>query len=360
MTKVAILGAGAGGLSAVVELTLAGFECTLWNRGKSAINDIIKSGKICYKGVLGQGEISPSLATLNMKIALKGVDAVLVVLPTIAHSFIAKELCQFGWSGPIILNPGHTGGALEFLNIYKKNWKSLPPLVEFSTLTYVARKLESNYVNITGKAKSVRAAALPSGELALKIAKELYNEIHIVPDVLYSSLCNVNLVLHPPGSILGASWVEATDGNFTFYRDGLTEGVSKVMGLLDLERIAVAQQFGHEIPSLVEEMVRIGTVEETDKKKSLRQAISNGKSNASIMAPNSLQHRYYREDFGHGLLPFIELAKCAGIEVPTARALFEMGYFLIGEELLKNGRDSNALGIRDLGKKEIINIVRGN
>ena len=48
MTKVAILGAGAGGLSAVVELTLAGFECTLWNRGKSAINDIIKSGKI-YK-----------------------------------------------------------------------------------------------------------------------------------------------------------------------------------------------------------------------------------------------------------------------------------------------------------------------
>ena len=250
MIRVAILGAGAGGLSAAVELTLAGFECTLWNRGRSAINDVIKAGKIYYKGVLGQGDIRFSLATRDMKTALKGVDVVLVVLPTIAHSSIAKDLCETGWSGPVILNPGHTGGALEFRAIYKRFQKSLPPLVEFSTLTYVARKLKPNYVNITGKAKSVRAAALPGGESALTMAQELYPSINIVPDVLYSSLSNVNLVLHPPGAILGASWVEATCGKFTFYRDGLTEGVSKVMGQLDRERVALALKFGHKIPSL--------------------------------------------------------------------------------------------------------------
>ncbi|MEE2774978.1 MAG: NAD/NADP octopine/nopaline dehydrogenase family protein [Pseudomonadota bacterium] len=359
MTRVAILGAGAGGLSAAVELTQAGFECILWNRGKPAINDIIRLGKIHYKGLLGEGEIKPSLATMDLKVALKNADVVLVVLPTIAHSSIAKDLCESGWSGPTILNPGHTGGALEFHAIFKRYHKLVPPLVEFSTLTYVARKLETNYVNITGKAKSVRAAALPGGESALKIAQKLYPDINLVPDVLYSSLSNVNLVLHPPGAILGASWVEATSGNFTFYRDGLTEGVSKVMGQLDRERVKVALKFGHEVPSLVEEMALIGTVEATDVRKSLRQAISSGKANASIMAPNNLQHRYYVEDFGHGLLPFIELAKCAGIEVPTASALLEMSRCLIGDQLIANGRNAASLGISDLGPKEIFTIVRG-
>ncbi|MDG2475310.1 MAG: NAD/NADP octopine/nopaline dehydrogenase family protein [Paracoccaceae bacterium] len=359
MTRVAILGAGAGGLSATVELTKAGFECALWNRGRPTINEIIKVGKIRYEGLLGQGEIKPSLATTDLKIALKSADVVLVVLPTIAHSIVAKDLCESGWSGPIILNPGHTGGALEFNAIFKRFQKPVPPLVEFSTLTYVARKLDTDYVNITGKAKSVRAAALPGGESAIKMAQKLYPNINLVPDVLYSSLSNVNLVLHPPGAILGASWVEATGGKFTFYRDGLTEGVSKIMDQLDRERVDVALKFGHEVPSLVEEMALIGTVEASDARKSLRQAISSGKANALIMAPNNLQHRYYVEDFGHGLLPFVELAKCAGIEVPTARALLEMGRCLIGDQLVANGRNATSLGILGLGPKEIFTIVRG-
>ena len=358
MTKVAILGAGAGGLSATVELTLAGFECALWNRGKPAIDDIMKTGKIYYQGVLGQGEIRPSLSTLDINVALKGADVAVIVLPSTSHSGIAKELCESRWPGPLILNPGQTGGALEFLATYKKLDQTLPPLAEFSTLPYVARKQRPNYVNITGRAKSVRVASLPKGEAALKMVKKLYPSAYLVPDVLYSSLSNVNLVLHPPGAVLGASWVEATGGKFTFYRDGLTEGVSRVMGLLDKERRAVGLAFGHDLPSLVEEMALIGTVEQNHTQKPLRQAIASGKSNSLIMAPNNLQHRYYLEDFGHGLLPFIELAQCAGVEVPTARALLEMGRGLIGNELVENGRDSTALGIAGLGPKELISIVR--
>ena len=38
-------------------------------------------------------------------------------------------------------------------------------------------------------------------------------------------LCNINMVVHPPGAILGAAWVEATGGDFTFYVQGMTPGV---------------------------------------------------------------------------------------------------------------------------------------
>ncbi|MDE0111509.1 MAG: NAD/NADP octopine/nopaline dehydrogenase family protein [Albidovulum sp.] len=358
MIRVAILGSGGGGLSAATELTLNGFSCALWNRGAAAISDIIKQGSFSYRGVLGEGRVAPGLVTQDLVEALAGADVALVSLPTLAHASIATGLASAGWAGPVILNPGHTGGALEFRAVYEELGKPLPPIAEFSTLTYVARKTKPSTVNITGRAKSVRCATLPGGGAAAEMAKILYPRISHVPDVLFSSLSNVNLVLHPPGAVLGASWVEATGGSFTFYREGLSDGVARVMRRLDEERRAVGLAFGHELPALVEEMVRIGTVEEKDAGKSIRKAISGGEANATIMAPDSLGHRYYLEDFGHGLLPLAELANCAGVEVPTAAALLEIGRCLLGEELIAGGRTAQALGIRGLDREGVISIVR--
>ena len=215
MTRVAILGCGGGGLSAATELTLNGFDCALWNRGATAISDIIEFGYFSYQGVLGRGRIAPGLVTQDLVEVLEGADVALVSLPTLAHAAIADGLAGTGWTRPVILNPGHTGGALEFRAVYEKLGKPLPPIAEFSTLTYVARKPKPSTVNITGRAKSVRLATLPGGSSAAEIARELYPGISHVPDVLFSSLSNVNLVLHPPGAVLGASWVEATGGRFT-------------------------------------------------------------------------------------------------------------------------------------------------
>ena len=50
-----------------------------------------------------------------------------------------------------------------------------------------------------------------------------------MPDVLACDLANVNMVLHVPGAVLGAAWVEATRGDFTFYVQGMTPGVARVM-----------------------------------------------------------------------------------------------------------------------------------
>ena len=83
------------------------------------------------------------------------------------------------------------------------------------------------------------------------------------PDVLACDLANVNMVLHAPGAVLAAAWVEATRGDFTFYVQGMTPGVARVMRALDDERRAVARAFGHDLPSLDAEMQAIGTVEQS-------------------------------------------------------------------------------------------------
>jgi opine dehydrogenase len=206
----------------------------------------------------------------------------------------------------------------------------------------------------------VRAAALPGGEPALDAARRLFDCASPVADVLNSDLSNVNMVLHPPGAVLAAAWVEARSGDFTFYVDGMTPGVARVMKELDDERRAVARAFGHDLPPLVSEMQAIGTVEAsvTDMD-DLVGAIAGGEVNRRIKAPNSLSHRYYLEDFGHGLLPFLVFAGIAKVAVPVARSLLCLASALTGKDFNESGRTAERMGIAGFDVPQLVKKVRG-
>lgn len=361
--KISILGAGAGGAAAVAELTQAGHEVVLWNRSSETLAPFQALGGVRYSGVLGEGIARPRLITADLSEAIHGADAAVVTLPTFSHAPVARALAAAGWAAdrPVVLNPGHTGGALDFAHAYRGVRADLPPIAEFSTLTYVARKYQPDSVTVTGRAKQVRAAALPGGDAALRVACALFPGASPVRDVLASALANANLVLHPPGAVLGSAWVEATQGDFTFYVQGMTPGVARTMRALDGERLAVAAAFGHQLPNLVEEMKLIGTVELTvTDTQDFVAAIAGGEANKRIKAPDSLQHRYYREDFGHGLLPFLELAAIAGVAAPVAQSLFTLAQALVGIDYRQGGRSAEAMGIAGLSKSELIRLVRSS
>src|SRR5262249_35812508 len=260
MTKVAVVGGGAGGTAAVAELVAAGHEVRFWSRAAQTLAPFKAQGGVAYDGFLGAGLGQPLRMTCDLAAAIDAAEVILVCLPTFAHRSVALALAQVGSHIPVVLNPGHTGGALEFRHTFRSLGRASPPIAEFSTLTYVARKYTPARVTITGQAKSVRLAALPDGKDAADAAQMLFRSARIVPDVLACDLANVNMVLHSPGAVLGAAWVEATSGNFTFYVQGMTRGVARVMRALDEERRAVARAFGHELPSLIAQMQAIGTV----------------------------------------------------------------------------------------------------
>jgi opine dehydrogenase len=87
-------------------------------------------------------------------------------------------------------------------------------------------------------------------------------------------------------------------------------------------------------------------------------AISSGEANRRIKAPGSLAHRYYREDFGHGLLPFTALATIAGVAVPVANSLLKIGEALLGKEFAAHGRTAKRMGIAGLDKAGLIALVK--
>lgn len=359
--RVTIIGAGAGGAAAAVELVQAGHKVALWSRSPETLQPFQRIGGIEHEGVLGEGLVRPALITDDVHAALRECEAVVCTLPTFSHAAVARLLAENGLPStvPVVLNPGHTGGALEFRAAFRRVCDNPPPIAELSTLTYVARKYQPQRVTITGRAKQVRAAALPGGRRALEAAQALFPCASPVRDVLAADLSNVNMVLHPPGAVLGAAWIEAKAGDFTFYVEGMTPGVARVMRALDDERRAVAHAFGHALPNLIVEMQQIGTVEaDIEDTEDFASAIAGGTANRRIKAPDSLAHRYYLEDFGHGLLPFLAFAAIADVAVPVAEALFALAETLVGTSYRANGRTAESMNIDGLDREGLISLVR--
>jgi len=355
--KIAVLGAGAGGAAAVAELVSAGHDVALWARSERTLAPFQTRGGVAYEGVLGTGVAKPSLITADISAALSGVDAALICLPTTAHGQLARSIAELGIGVPVVLNPGHTGGALEVAQVFRATGAKAPPIAEFHTLTYVARKYSPDRVTITGAAQFLRLGALPGGDAAAGIAQAMFPKAKRMPDVLACDLANLNMVLHVPGAVLGAAWVEATGGDFTFYVQGMTPGVERVLKALDDERRAVAKVFGHTLPSVAAEMQMVGTVEASANPDDMAAAIASGEANKKIKAPNALTHRYYREDFGHGLLPFLALADIARVETPVASSLLRVGQTLIGDDLLAHGRTAARMGIEGLDRDGLLRLV---
>ena len=100
------------------------------------------------------------------------------------------------------------------------------------------------------------------------------------------------------------------------------------------------------------------TVESSAESEDYAAAIAAGEANSKIKAPDSLNHRYYREDFGHGLVPFLALAKAAGVETPIAASLLALGESLCGIAFSRHGRTARSMGIEGLGKAELLRKVR--
>jgi opine dehydrogenase len=361
VTSVAVLGAGAGGLATLVELSASGHDVSLWHPNRERLDRYRRHG-VRFSGVLGDGVARPAALTDDLSRALSTCEVVVVSLPAFFHPEIFDSLARAELRRPVVLSPGHTGGALHMREVFRRNDVADPVVAELSTLPYVARVDDAGGVCITGRAQALRCGVLPGGDDAARAADALFSSELCFGDVLLSSLSNVNLVLHPPGALLGASWIEATHGAFTFYVEGVTPGVASVIEALDDERRALGGCFGLDLPRLVEEMARIGTVQRplpaaTSPAAQTAAAIASGEANRALRAPTSLAHRYYKEDFPFGLAPFCALAEVAGLDVPVAESLWVVGRVLAGAAM-PPPLDRAALGLAGVGLDELIARVR--
>ncbi len=353
--KLAVIGGGNGAFATAADLALMGNEVTMFNRTPEKLDPVRKLGGI-YVQIEGRKRFARGVrAEGNIKDAVSQAEVLIVAVPTVAHAEIAAKLGRYIQNGQtVLLNPGHTGGGLEFRSVLnQKGIKTDFQLYETMTLTYITRILKPGVVAIYTKSKNILYSGLPPRRS--KKLEKLFPNVRFAKNVLQTGLSNINAMCHPPGMILNAGWIEATRGGFHFYTQGMTPSVSRVVEGLDRERLQIMRSLGLKPVSFVDLFFSIGS---TTRKGSVYDAMKASKPNRSIRAPATLESRYVNEDVGYGLVPMVEFGRVAGIKwLPIMESLTNLACIMNGVNYWKDGRSASKLGIEGISKEHLLELV---
>jgi len=299
-----VVGAGNGGMAMAGHLGFMGFPVSLYNRTDSHLAGVRWHGGIELDGeVKGFGRIA--LASSDMGEAVDGADVVMVITPSTAHAGLAGIMSPHLKDGQIVLlNPGRTGGALEFHKIlFDSGLKTKPLIAEAQTFIYASRATSRH------EAKIFR--------------------------------------------IKNAGWIEETNGAFDYYLQGITPSVALVLERIDAERLDVARALGVRSVSAREWLY----LSYDSPGANLYEAIHNTESYRGIKAPPTIAHRYIWEDVPMSLVPLSSIGTMLGVPTPTIDMIIELGSLLHGKDYRAEGRTVEKMGIAGLSVKEIHRMV---
>lgn len=354
-----VVGAGHGGKAMAAHLALMGFPLTLYNRTPQNVAAIKTRGGIDLKSYEGgpRGFAELALVTSDMGEALEQAEIVMVVVPSTAHADIARKAAPHLRDGQIVLlNPGRTGGAMEFSKILRDHACSADiTLAEAETFIYASRSEGPTESRIFRMKDAVTLAALPATrtEKVLEALKSAYPQFIDGVNVLHTGLNNMGAVFHPALTLLNAGRIESTTGEFQFYIEGVTPAVGRVLDVLDRERVTVAAALGIRARTGLEWLrMAYDTTGEN-----LVEAIHNQPGYRGIMAPRTLRHRYLFEDVPMSLVPMAALGRRYGVSVRGMDSIVRLACFIHRTDYWRRGRTLDKWGIERWSVGELTRYV---
>lgn len=347
-----VLGAGHGGLAMAGHLAIMGFHVNLYNRGRRKLRTVIHRGGIQVDGqVEGFGRIA--LASNNIQECLEGVDILMVVVPANGHRFIAKTCSPFIQENQIvILNPGRTGGALEFYHTLQQGGvRKFPFIAEAQTFIFASRSIGPGHAHIFSIKNSVPLATLPAYWIpgVMKVINRVYPQFVPGDNIFKTSFDNIGAIFHPALTILNAGWIEETHGDFEYYIQGASPSVSKILGRLDKERMDIAAALGFKAMSARDWLYTAYSASGEN----LHEAIHDNPGYLGITAPDRLHHRYIDEDVPMSLVPLASIGEMLKVQTPTIKALIHIASIMRGKDFWAEGRTVESLGINGMSVKDI-------
>jgi opine dehydrogenase len=358
-TRYTVIGAGHGGKAMAAHLSLMGFPVTLYNRTPENVAGIRERGGIELRSYKGgpHGFAKLQLVTSDLGEALREAEVIMVVVPSTAHRDIARQSSRYLQDGQIVLlNPGRTGGAIEFDNVLRR--RSCPAEVtvaEAQSFIYRSRSLGPAEAQIFRIKDAVPLAALPANrtDQVLEVLRNAFPQFVDGINVLHTGLNKIWSVLHPALVLVNAGRIESTSGEFPFYLDGVTPAVARLLGELDSERVAVARALDVCTQTAMEWL----QAAYDSRGDNLREVILNNPSYRDVKAPRTLNHRYLLEDVPMSLVPIVGLGRRHGVSVKAMDGIIRLVCFLQGTDYRRRGRRLRRLGITRLSASELTRYV---
>lgn len=358
-THYTVIGAGNGGKAMAAHLALKGFPVTLYNRTLKNIAAIKELGGIeleSYEGgPRGFGQLA--LVTSDMGEALERANVIMVVVPATGHADIAQAAAPYLRHGQIILlNPGRTGGVLEFTHVLQqRDCAADVTVAEAETLIYASRSEGPTQVRIFRIKDAVPLAALPATrtQRVLETLRPAYPRFIDGTSILHTSLNNMGAIFHPALTMLNTGRIESTGGEFQFYINGVTPSVAHVLEALDRERVTVAAALGIRARTGMEWLKMAYDATGA----TLYEAIHNQPGYRGIKAPATLNHRYITEDVPMSLVPIAALGQRFGVRVRGMDSIVRMACIVHRTDYWRRGRTPDRLGIEQFSIDELMRYV---
>ncbi|MCZ6632797.1 MAG: NAD/NADP octopine/nopaline dehydrogenase family protein [bacterium] len=346
--SVTILGGGNTAFATAANLTLKGFEITLYEISEfaKALDPIQDSGIIHLVGTEEQGAAKIHCITTDIQEALSASDLALLIVPAYAHKPFA-EVCapHLKPDHTVVLMPG-TLGSLEWASLLRQQAIEGVTLAEVDTAPYVCRKTAPDTATIWGTVSALGLGVLPASETERVQTQldPLFPGITSHPTVAACGLAAMNPVVHPAGVLLNAGRVEYSHGEFYFYEEGVTPTVAKVIMAVDAERRAIAKALGYDLPPANEAFHNAGFGPKGD----LWATINGSLMLTRLKAPGTLESRWLTEDIPYGLAAWSSVGTQFGVETPILRSIVDIGSIVIGVDGWTSGRGVEELGISGL------------
>lgn len=353
--KTCVIGTGNGGQAIAGWMAMQGHDVRLYGRNEHTVESLLSKGSISLHGAIeGVGVLS--LITADIHEAVRDSDIIMVVTTANAHGSIAKQIVGDLADGQIIiLNPGRTGGALEFKRaLDSSGCKVRVYVAEAQTLVYACRLVEDGVVNIIGIKDRVLLSAVPSSDTQTVLDKIVpaYPCFCEAENVLRTSLENIGAMFHPCVLLFNAATIERHDV-FWFYRD-MTPEIANFIEEFDKERLAVGKAYGIDLLSVNE---WISYAYPATQGTTLCEKMRNNPAYHDIKSPSTIFTRQLTEDIPTGVLPIMELGEAAGVEVPLLRSMVDICSRLLRIDFRKDGRTLEHLGLAGKSKEEILSYL---
>lgn len=337
--NITIIGAGNSGLAMAAHLSSEGNKVTLWNRTEKNIIKLMNTHKIKSEGII-EGDINIELVTTDMKQAVSYSDIILVTTPASSHKELATKIAKnLDKETLIVLNPGRTFGAFEFLDTFRKNNKKINPCIaETQTIIYTCRRTGEDSVNIIALKSDVLISTFNPEENKKVISKlpECLKEYFIpAKSIIETSIGNVGMILHCTPLLLNSGWTESKSSSYKYYYDGITPSVGLLLEKIDEERVLVSEKLGVKIESTKDWLKRTYNVQGN----SIYECIQNNEAYKTIDAPSSLSHRYILEDVPCGLVPLEAVGKINGLSMKYTTMIIDLASAILNIDFRENGRN---------------------
>ncbi len=355
---IAVIGTGAGGLSMAAHLSIKGLTVNLFSRSEKRVLELTQN-PVRVTGVI-EGEARVNLITSDARAAVSEASLIVVTVPGQLHRSIAALFSDCLVDGQtVLLCPGRMLGAIEFEQAIRMNGcKADITIAECQTMPHTCRNRFSEIIDVLAVKSNVRLATYPACRTATLCddLNQLLPVFKPVAHILETGLNSVGAILHPLPMLMNLGWIESPVARFTYYYQGITPSVARVMEKIDGERIAIGEKLSVVMISLREWLSEVYGSQGG----SLLEAIHNTKSYSTIEAPETVQHRYFLEDVPTGLVPLSSLGDLVGVETPFIDAAIVQASEVCGIDFMTNGRTMSNLGMNNLSPQSIIPFVTGS